>query len=129
MQIASIVAIIVVILVGGLWYARAQGDDRTLLPANEFMTRIQETPGAVVLDVRTPQEYASGHIAGAQNIDYYNRDFSAQIAQLDTDATYFVYCRSGSRSSSAVAQLKAQGISRVYELRGGIGSAPELIAR
>ena len=68
---------------------------------------------ATIIDVRTPAEYADGHLQGAINIDIYASDFAAKIAALPKDATYIVYCRTGVRAGNAVTQMKAIGISHV----------------
>jgi rhodanese-related sulfurtransferase len=73
-----------------------------------------------VLDVRTPEEYAEGHIEGATLIDFYEPDFADRIAELDHGATYVVYCRSGNRSEQAVALMKEQGFTAVNDLDGGV---------
>lgn len=90
-----------------------------LLPAEQFAAAAGQ-PGVVLLDVRTPQEYAAGHIDGARNIDLNGSDFTAQVAQLDPTVTYAVYCRSGNRSATATAYLLQQGFAPPYELTGGI---------
>lgn len=74
----------------------------------------------VLLDIRTPEEFAAGKIAGSQNIDFYAADFAAQLDRLDKDATYFVYCRSGNRSSLSMNTFADLGFSSVYEIDGGI---------
>lgn len=76
-------------------------------------------PGIQIIDVRTPAEFDSGHIAGAVNIPVQSADFAARIAQLDPAGQYAVYCRSGNRSRPAVAAMKDAGISTVYELASG----------
>ena len=81
-----------------------------------------EKDGTVVLDVRTPDEYAGGHLAGALNLDVNAADFAARVAQLDKTATYAVYCRSGSRSATALGIMKKAGITEAYHLGGGIGA-------
>ena len=68
-----------------------------------------------VVDVRTPAEYAAGHIAGAQNIDVQAADFGARIAALDKKAPYLVYCRSGSRSGIAAATMAAAGFTDIVD--------------
>lgn len=78
------------------------------------------TPGVSIVDVRTPEEFAAGHIEGAVNFDVEGVDFSGQIATLDPAGTYAVYCRSGNRSQAAVAQMSAAGINGIYELSTGI---------
>jgi rhodanese-related sulfurtransferase len=78
------------------------------------------TPGVVTLDVRTPEEFTEGHIAGAANYNVEDPTFTALIATLDPNATYAVYCRSGNRSQVAVDQMVAAGITSIYELADGI---------
>ena len=63
-----------------------------------------------LLDVRTPEEFAAGHLAGAENIDFYAADFADQIDALDQGEQYVVYCRSGNRSGQATALMAADGI-------------------
>ena len=65
--------------------------------------------GTIVIDVRTPEEYASGHLDGALNIDVQSPDFAQQVSQLDPEATYFIYCRSGNRSGQAMSQMANMG--------------------
>jgi rhodanese-related sulfurtransferase len=75
---------------------------------------------AVVLDVRTPAEFADGHLAGAVNIDIQDPGFQSTISELDRHTTYLVYCRSGNRSKAATDYMRGLGFSTIYELDGGI---------
>ncbi len=70
-----------------------------------------------LIDVRTPKEYAEGHIAGAENIDVKAANFAERIKGIS--GTVAVYCRSGKRSLVAAQQLAARGCT-VYNLDGGI---------
>lgn len=81
---------------------------------------VVSSPGVVVVDVRTPEEFASGHIEGALNYNVEGADFAGQLAALDPGATYAVYCRSGNRSQVAVSEMSAAGINHIYELESGI---------
>lgn len=73
-----------------------------------------------LLDVRTPEEFAEGHIEGAINIDFLNANFSEQIiAQLKKEIPVYLYCRSGGRSAKAMLVLRDLGFQTVYELEGG----------
>ena len=81
---------------------------------------LTEQPSVVVLDVRTPGEFAQGHLPDAINMDVESPAFASQIATLDTGATYAVYCRSGNRSKTAMDQMKAAGFTNVTDLDGGI---------
>jgi phage shock protein E len=75
-------------------------------------TAVPLTVGTVI-DVRTPDEYAEGHLDGAVNIDVQAADFAERIAELPTDAEYTVYCRTGSRAGAAVAQMTTLGFTDV----------------
>ncbi|MBZ0206182.1 MAG: thioredoxin fold domain-containing protein [Flavobacteriales bacterium] len=90
------------------------------LNAQEFQQKIKELPKATLLDVRTPQEFANGHLAHALNWDWNNREFKKQVAQLDKTEPLLVYCLSGGRSGAAMKALERNGFQEVYELKGGI---------
>ena len=77
------------------------------------------SPDVTIVDVRTPEEFAEGHLAGAVNIPVEYADFTDQVSQLDADGTYAVYCRSGNRSQTAVDQMSRVGINGIYELDSG----------
>ncbi len=77
-------------------------------------------PGTVVLDVRTPAEFAEGHLAGAINLDVNAADFRAKVGAMAKDVPYAVYCRSGNRSATALAIMKGLGFTQIYHLGGGI---------
>jgi rhodanese-related sulfurtransferase len=77
---------------------------------------------AAVIDVRTPGEFTSGHLEGALNFDIQGMTFMEEIATLDPDATYLVYCRSGSRAAAAVDTMKSIGIDNVTNL-GSVNDA------
>jgi phage shock protein E len=70
-------------------------------------------PTTEVLDVRTPVEFVTGHLAQARNLNVNNDDFAQQVAQLDTSKTYVVYCRSGKRSSKAADIMYQKGFHHV----------------
>lgn len=84
-----------------------------------------ETDGAVVVDVRTPAEYASGHLEGAVNLDVEDQAaFAASLTTLDPDDPYVVYCRSGNRSAAAAGQMSAAGFTDVTDA-GGLQAASD----
>lgn len=85
-----------------------------------FAEKIKATPDAQILDVRTPEEFASEHIENAKNIDWLGSDFVANTASFDKSKPVFVYCKSGGRSTNAAAKLAELGFANVYELQGGI---------
>jgi len=91
--------------------------------AKEAFTLTQENrnnPDFVILDVRTPQEFAEGHIAGAINIDFNSPAFSEKIDKLDRGKTYLLHCRSGSRSQATFDMMKKLNFTRIYHMIGGI---------
>ena len=77
----------------------------------------------VVVDVRTPAEYAEGHLDGAINIDLQSPEFDTTISELDPEDEYVVYCQSGNRSAQAVAAMEAAGFD--VQDAGGISEAAE----
>ncbi len=81
---------------------------------------ILEDKEITLLDIRTKDEFDSGHLKNANNIDFYDPNFANTINQLDKDKKYLVYCRSGNRSGQAVELMKKQGFKNIINLRGGI---------
>lgn len=90
--------------------------------ASELIQENLENEDFVILDVRSPSEFKSGHIPGAVNINYYDSDFEAQLDELDKDKVYLLYCRSGGRSSNALKKMIRLEFKRVYHLKKGYNS-------
>jgi rhodanese-related sulfurtransferase len=78
------------------------------------------SPDAVLLDIRTPDEFAAGHLVDAVNIDFYAPDFADRLAALDPATTYVVYCRSGNRTTAALDVFRDLGFTAVHAVDGGI---------
>ncbi|MDO7173289.1 rhodanese-like domain-containing protein [Mariniflexile sp. AS56] len=72
-----------------------------------------------LIDVRTPNEFKSGHIKNAKNIDFFSKSFSNDISKLNKEKPVYVYCRSGNRSNKAANQLIKLGFTEIYDLKGG----------
>jgi rhodanese-related sulfurtransferase len=100
----------------------AAPDTFMVVGAAAFDQQLRQTPAAVLLDVRTPAEYANGFIPGAQLMDYNDPSFADQLAALDKEKPYFLYCAAGVRSHGAYEMMKAQGFRQVIELEGGISA-------
>lgn len=81
--------------------------------------RLVKKKATIVLDVRTPAEYADGHLRGARLMDFYAKDFWTQVATLPKDATIVVYCKSGRRSKDTETKLASMGYSHVVNMLGG----------
>ena len=91
------------------------------LSQKEWTSNQAGNQASIILDVRTPEEYNSGHILSAQLLDIRNpQGVMEGIAHLDTSKTYYVYCRSGARSAQACQLLMQQGIKDCFNLLGGI---------
>lgn len=119
---ANILALIAVTsLLAACSSSSAESNSSTSANADEaaFAAAIA-TPGTIVLDVRTPEEFAAGHIPGAININVESGTFEQDITALDPSATYAVYCRSGRRSADAIAIMEGAGFTSMVNLDGGI---------
>ena len=82
------------------------------------------TAESMIIDVRTPEEYVAGHLDGATLIDIKDASFDAKMAELDPNASYIIYCRSGNRSAQAVERMKEAGFTNLTDL-GSLENASE----
>ena len=98
---------------------------KTNLSPKEFSEKINQTPDALIIDVRTPDEYSAGHLVNARNIDWNGNSFDAQIKTIDKSTPVFVYCQAGGRSASASKKMRSSGFTKVYELDGGFSDWKE----
>lgn len=90
-----------------------------LAPA-DYKAKIEALNDEQIVDVRTPQEYQSGFIADAKNINVYDANFNTQIAKLDKTKPVFVYCKAGGRSADAAKKFVELGFTQVFDLQGGM---------
>ena len=90
-----------------------------------FISQSEKDPNAVVIDVRTSKEFASGSFSKAINIDFFGDNFWEQIEALDPEKTYYVACRSGRRSIRVCTYLRNSGFKNLYNLDSGMKSMPE----
>jgi len=81
---------------------------------------IQNSSKIVIIDVRTPLEYQSGHLDGAINLDYYSDGFLNNLTSLDKNSTYIIYCRTGIRGGMALETMRDLGFKNVYNIIGGL---------
>ena len=98
-----------------LSFLRKGGNDLNRSPQDFLVSR---TDADVVIDVRTPAEFAEGHLAGAENIDIMAPDFVQQVQDFDREATYYLYCRSGGRSGRAADVMRKMGFDKAYNIGG-----------
>lgn len=104
-----VAALIAVFAVGSLAGCAAQSED----PASY----------AAIIDVRTPEEWAEGHLEGAVRIGLADADFAAQLEALDKSADYYIYCRSGNRAGQAIDFMKSAGFTGKLTNGGSVANA------
>jgi rhodanese-related sulfurtransferase len=123
-----------VLLIAGCSYGKTQASSSPLttisstsgvptISVTDAFNLIQQNtsnPNFVILDVRTADEFNTGHIAGAINIDYYSSNFQADVGKLDKNKKYLVYCRTGIRGAAATQIMISLGFADVQNMAGGI---------
>jgi rhodanese-related sulfurtransferase len=113
------VFLFIVLLVSACAQVNSQSQ---VLSADDFQKKLTSVADKQVIDVRTQEEYSSGHITGAILIDYYKKDFKSNLSKLDKNKPVFVYCASGGRSGSASEVLADMGFKQIYDLKGGMNA-------
>ncbi len=86
----------------------------------DFSSHIQGETGRTLIDIRTPEEYESGHLDGATNLDFYHPLFTEWLGDLDRHKPLAIYCRSGNRTGKTLAVMEKMGFTDVIELSGGV---------
>ena len=128
-QLRMLPLLALLLLLGSTGYGQAQEKTATATsaPAVRFkdadvaeFARLAADTNNIVLDVRTPREYAAGHLAGAVNMNLRAADFAAQAARLDKSRTYLVHCAVGLRSASACQKLGSMGFTNLVNLKTGL---------
>lgn len=113
------------LLFGFQSYAQnAVPDSIRVLPIPKF-EKMAAKKKSKIIDVRTPEEVAEGHLSGSTTINFLNPDFTSQVASLNRKGTYLLYCRSGSRTRKAADVMRKMGFKHVYMLEGGISAWKE----
>ena len=104
---------------GGSALPIAQVTPLTVQEADTMIAAHAGDPDFVILDVRTPGEFAAGHLEDAVNIDFNGGTFDTDVGALDRDQTYLVHCQTGRRSAMATADMLAMGFGDLYEMVDG----------
>lgn len=107
-------------------FAQEKTASRVIGPA-EYKEQINYSEKVQLVDVRTPEEFSEGHIAGAENINFHDEDFLQQFEDLDKGRPLYIYCRSGKRSSKAAEKLTALGFEEIIDLEGGFLSWSQFV--
>lgn len=90
------------------------------LQPDPFISAYSSDENAIVLDVRTPEETATGHIENAEFADFYNPNFMNTINEMDKTKNYYIYCRSGVRSLKTCELMASLGFEgKLVNLLGG----------
>lgn len=107
-------------LLSALFGTKKETSDKiTILDRNTYADAILGK-NVQLVDVRTANEYGSGHIKNAKNIDFFKAaSFTKSFEKLDNTKPIYLYCRSGARSQKAARKLIAMGFSNIYDLKGG----------
>lgn len=116
--LANLLTLIIVLTMTAC--ASKASDAVDVVSAPQFRQILDSDPDVYLLDVRTPEEYAEGHIQGAHLLNWLDpEEFKADATHLDKSKTIMTYCRSGRRSLEAATYLTSQGY-KVIDLEGGI---------
>ncbi len=123
---ASSLALLVLFAVTGTAIAQDTATiDSTTIGAAELMSRIEAETAPTILDVRTPEEFAAGHVPGAINIPYTELEKRYSEMELEGSDELVVYCQSGRRAAIAEAALSELGFTNVRDLEGHIAAWKE----
>ena len=95
-------------------------EDITLQEAFTLIEENQDNPDFMIIDVRTPGEFAEGYIENAISLDYHSETFRDELDRLDRDKTYLVYCKVGIRSRKALDIMAELNFSEAYNMMGGM---------
>ncbi|MDH0673206.1 rhodanese-like domain-containing protein [Empedobacter sp. GD03861] len=106
--------------------ARIEEVTSTLDNVNEINFKNKKN---VLLDVRTPEEFAEGHVPGAVNIDVKNPNFEEEIQKLDTKKNYFIYCKSGVRAKLATDKMQEKGFKNAKNFKDGMSTYKGTVAK
>lgn len=115
----TVICVVLISLISFSGYAQKEAPK--LSPA-KFESRSNKDKKSVILDIRTPEEIAKGHIEGAETADFLSSDFGEKLRGMDKNKKYYVYCRSGKRTVSASEKMKEMGFRKVFVLEGGLNN-------
>lgn len=89
------------------------------LSTDDFYAAVKNNKRIQLIDVRTPGEFNSAHLLGAENVDFLDRKFMEEISTLNKNKATYIYCKSGNRSGKAMKAMLDAGFTKVYNLSGG----------
>jgi rhodanese-related sulfurtransferase len=103
----------------------ANAADAKNISVDEAAKLVASNTNIVVLDVRTPREFQAGHIKGATNINFNDKEFAKRVAALDKNKTYIVHCAAGGRSAKACEQIKTMDFKNMLHMNQGFNAWKE----
>ena len=115
-------AVMFLMLIFGISFSTFAQKEAPKLSPDKFETRSSKGKKAVILDIRTPEEIALGHIEGAETADFLSDDFEEILSGMDKKKKYYVYCRSGKRTISASEKMQQMGFRKIFVLEGGLNN-------
>jgi rhodanese-related sulfurtransferase len=116
----TVVLLVTFLIIGINSFAQTvQKDSIQVISIQEF-EKMSTKKKSLLVDVRTPEEVAEGHLAGSVNINFLSENFAQEIGQLNKKKTYLLYCKSGNRTRKAADLMQKAGFKHVYMLDGGI---------
>ncbi len=119
---AAVLVVVCTMLGAGCKDDEQKISDVSALEAADLVGNNVDNADFVILDVRTPAEFAEGHLRNAVNVDFRAPDFGARLQALDRNAMYLVYCGSGGRSAQAVEMMRELDFQEVYNVLGGFAA-------
>lgn len=112
--------IIIMAFFGSIFFANAQQNETYIILDVQTFKDSTSNKAVQLIDVRTPDEFNSGHIKDAKNIDFHSEEFTSELSKLNKEKPVYIYCRSGSRSAKAANKLSEMGFKEIFDLEGGI---------
>jgi rhodanese-related sulfurtransferase len=109
------VLVLVLVALAAIVIAGCSGSSPAAVQTVDGTKAVGMLESRTIIDVRTPAEFAAGHVAGALNIDVEAGDFAEKIATLDKEAPYLLYCRSGRRSAIAAEEMAKAGFTDIVD--------------
>ena len=116
----TLVLFVLLFLIGTKGFAQTAVTDSIQVLSIPQFEKMAAKKKSKIIDVRTPEEVAEGHLADATTVNFLSPDFASQVASLNKKGTYLLYCRSGSRTRKAADAMQKMGFKNVYMLEGGI---------
>lgn len=120
-NVGLVLSLVLMVSILSIGLGATKGPSVQYLSAVEFQ-KLTLSSKNILVDIRTPEEYASGHIRNAALINLHADDFAKNISQLNKAKTILIYCRSGRRTELGKEELQRQGFKNIGILKGGINA-------